>query len=238
MVPLVLKLELSMDVSERDRGWIVLDDKDVDALVKDVGGSIPPPCPGNCVELMDDETLVPPLRELATARLLSIALGCGIRCKSPDGGGGKVPGGNGGCPGMEGGGRTPVGGGGRGGAPGNAPIVGGGGKPGGKTLPGTRGMDIPPGIVGGGKGGGGGGGGGGSDAIRMLVGSVRRQSSSSSNSLYPWAAKRAKAARHAQSIAASRVLPLPQDRSVPPTRVEKTRGLSAVAPLPGGCTRV
>ena len=58
-----------------------------------------------------------------------------------------------------------------------------------------------------------------------------RQSSSSVKFLYPCAFTRAKAARTAQSMAASRVLPRPQPNSVPPTRVEKTKGFSGVTPV-------
>ena len=78
--------------------------------------------------------------------------------------------------------------------------------------------DLP-----GGKGGGAGG--------RTSSGSVAKQSSSSGKFRYPCAPTKENDARTAQSMAMSRVRPLPQPRSTPPTLTEKQNGFSGVIPL-------
>lgn len=87
----------------------------------------------------------------------------------------------------------------------------GGGKPGGIMWGGSGGAPGYGGIIPGGiaPGGGGGGGGGGNGSI----GSSVMQSSSTGKLLYPCAATKAKAARQAASMAASRVFPRPHPRS-------------------------
>ena len=80
------------------------------------------------------------------------------------------------------------------------------------------------------SGGGGGGGGGGGIIIGALNGSSVKQSSVKVKSSYPCAATNANAARIAASIAASRVLPLPQLSIDPAIRIPKTIGRSGVAP--------
>jgi hypothetical protein len=97
-----------------------------------------------------------------------------------------------------------------------------GGIPGGRKPGGIGGMPDGKGAPIGN--GGGGGGGGGMGAI-IFTGSSMKQSSLSVKSSYPCAATRAKAERMEASIAASRVLPRPQDRKVPAIRMPKLKGL-------------
>mmetsp|Transcript_23676 Transcript_23676/g.35995 ORF Transcript_23676/g.35995 Transcript_23676/m.35995 type:complete len:231 (+) Transcript_23676:1121-1813(+) len=116
------------------------------------------------------------------------------------------------------------------GIPGGNPM-GGGGNPN-PAIP----IPTPGGRGTGGNGGAfiGGGGRGGAPAFLFStynsIGSVVKQSSLRVKSVYPWAATKANAARHALSIATSRVLPRPHARSDPPMRAENTMEAEAVAP--------